>query len=198
MLAVAMPELDPDLFVTANIGMALGMFVIAAFLTGQLGHYIGPRRRLWLIGCNLMQTCLVFATAAIQYRGVPESEAARQLMGIGFLGFAAGSQVVQSRSLNMSEITTAMATAAWVDLVIDPNQLKLKNRPRNRRAAFIAALVLGTLAGAFVFKRVGSPTAIVLSGAGKLVVTVMYFFNPTEKPKKLDEEKGEKSGSESV
>lgn len=195
MLAVVLPEMDGDMFVTANIGVALGFFLAAAWLTGQLGHVIGPRRRLWLVFCNLAQTALVFAAAAVQYtRGVSANQGGANgsfgepatLVAIGLLAAAAGSQVVQSRSLRMTEISTAMATAAWVDLVIDPGLFVLRNRPRNRRAAFLAALVLGTLAGAFVFKDLGSPAALAVSGAGKLLVAVMFLFNGAEKRRKVD------------
>src|SRR4051794_11807229 len=37
------------------------------------------------------------------------------------LAFASGSEVVLSRLLAMTEISTAMVTAAWVDLLIDPH-----------------------------------------------------------------------------
>ncbi|KAK3372498.1 hypothetical protein B0H63DRAFT_298819 [Podospora didyma] len=182
-LAMVLPEMNGEMFVTANIGVALGLFLATAWLTGQLGHIVGPRRRLYLIVCNLVQTCLVFATAALQYTRGIELDGARTLVAIGLLASAAGSQVVQSRALGMTEITTAMATAAWVDLVIDPNLLALDNRPRTRRVAFLATLVLGTLAGAFMFKTVGSPAALAVSGAGKLLVTVLYFFNNAEQEK---------------
>lgn len=225
-----LPEADGDMFYTANIGIALGFFVASAWLTGQLGHLVGPRRRGWLIMCNLFQTALVLAAAALQYmnesslsgvgfplasrygrlmeRGgdtttvtaaagsstaVDGARAPMTLWAIGLLATAAGSQVVQARSLKVTEITTAMATAAWVDLMIDPNFFGLRNRGRNRRAAFLAALVLGTLAGAFVFKTVGSPAALLVSGAGKLLVVGMYFFNPADR-----EEKEKESGKSAV
>jgi hypothetical protein len=194
MLAVVLPEMNGDMFVTANIGVALGFFLAAAWLTGQLGHIIGPRRRLWLIFCNLVQTCLVFAAAAVQYAapggtgGVVEhmggegggklTSNTATLIAIGLLASAAGSQVVQSRSLRLTEISTAMATAAWVDLVIDRDLFVLhNNRPRNRRAMFLAALIVGSLAGAFIYKRLGSPAALVISGAGKALVTALFLFN---------------------
>lgn len=191
MLAVVLPEANGDMFVTANIGIALGFFLAAAWLTGQLGHVIGARRRCWLVLCNLLQTALVFAAAGLQYvhrspRGelaLDGAQAPSTLWAIGLLATAAGSQVVQSRSLRMTEISTAMATAAWVDLMIDPELFALKNRSRNRRIGFLAALVLGTLTGAFIFRRVGSPAALVVSGAGKLLVTVMYLFSGADKPK---------------
>lgn len=188
-LAIVLPEMNGDMFVTANIGVALGFFLAAAWLTGQLGHIIGPRRRLYLLVCNAVQTALVFAAAAVQYAqhaSTPGGElhlaGPRTLVAIGLLASAAGSQVVLSRALAMTEITTAMATAAWVDLVIDPGLVRglTKNRPRNRRVAFLTALVLGTLAGAFIYKRVGSPAALVVSGAGKALVTGMFFWSPQE------------------
>jgi hypothetical protein len=140
----------------------------------------------------LVQTCLVFAAAGLQYvhrsssgqLALDGALAPSTLWAIGLLATAAGSQVVQSRSLRMTEISTAMATAAWVDLMIDPDLFALRNnRPRNRRVGFLAALVLGTLAGAFIFRRVGSPAALVVSGAGKLLVTVMYLFAGADRPK---------------
>ncbi|KAK3329543.1 hypothetical protein B0H66DRAFT_541416 [Apodospora peruviana] len=183
MLAIAMPEMNGEMFVTLNIGIALGMFLAAAWLTGQLGHIVGPRCRLWLILCNLVQTCLVFATVAIQYTQGIQLEGIRTAISIGLLACAAGSQVVQSRSLRMTEISTAMATAAWLDLVIDPNLFALRNRPRTRRVTFLASLVLGSLAGAYMYKTVGSAAALAASGAGKLLVTIMFFFNSAEQEK---------------
>jgi uncharacterized membrane protein YoaK (UPF0700 family) len=194
-LAIVLPEANGDMFVTANIGVALGFFLAAAWLTGQLGHIVGARRRCWLILCNLLQTALVFAAAALQYANrsprtgrleLDGVQAPSTLWAIGLLATAAGSQVVQARSLRMTEITTAMATAAWVDLMIDPALFAVRNRGRNRRIGFLGALVLGTLVGAFIFKRVGSPAALVVSASGKVLVTVMYLFAPAEKPKPVE------------
>jgi hypothetical protein len=172
------------MFETANIGVALGFFLAGGWLTGQLSHIIGPRCRLWLMVCNLLQSCLVFAAAAMQYAGGVElASTTMTLVSIGLLAFASGSQVVQSRSLRMTEISTAMATAAWVDLLIDPHLFTAKNRPRNRRAAFLISLLVGSLVGAVIYRTAGSATAIVVSAAGKLLVTGMYLFNHSDKPK---------------
>jgi hypothetical protein len=69
-----------------------------------------------------------------------------------------------------------------------------KNRPRNRRVAFLTALVLGTLAGAFIYKRVGSPAALVVSGAGKALVTGMFFWSPQEEEEEGGWGKGGRAG----
>jgi hypothetical protein len=74
-----------------------------------------------------------------------------------------------------------MATAAWVDLLVDPKLLAAKNRPRNRRVSFLAAIVAGTFFGAGIYRTLGSATAVLFSGVGKLIVTLMFLFNKAEK-----------------
>ncbi|KAJ9608856.1 hypothetical protein H2200_006627 [Cladophialophora chaetospira] len=180
-MAILLPEITGELFVTKNIGVALGFFLAAGWLTGQLGHIIGPRSRLWIVFCNLIQTILVFIAAAIQYTYGVDLESSRTTIVIGLLSFAAGSQVVLSRALAITEISTAMATAAWVDLLVDPKLFAVKNRPRNRRASFLAAIVAGAFFGAGIYRSLGSATAVLFSGVGKLIVTLMFLFNKAEK-----------------
>lgn len=142
--------------------------------------------RLWLVACNLTQSILVFAAAALQlkYGVVPQGPLA--VMVVGLLAFASGSQVVQSRSMKMTEISTAMATAAWVDLIIDPKLFQAQNRPRTRRIMFLLALGTGSLLGAGIYRTAGSAVAVLVSAAGKLVVTIMYLFNSAERLKKTE------------
>ncbi|KAI0017658.1 hypothetical protein F4780DRAFT_583155 [Xylariomycetidae sp. FL0641] len=186
MLAIVLPELNGEQFILENIGAALGFFLAAGWMTGQLSHIIGARRRLWLVVCNLIQTILVFVAGAVQYHYGTHLRGPSAVAVISLLAFAAGSQVVQSRSFKMTEISTAMATAAWVDLMIDPGIFKLKNRPRTRRVMFLIALVAGSLVGAGIYRAAGSAIALFVSAAGKAVVTGMYFFNGAEKPKKIE------------
>ncbi|KAG5930101.1 hypothetical protein E4U42_003001 [Claviceps africana] len=179
-LALVLPRLNGEMFITANIGMALGVFLGAGWMTGQLSHLIGPRKRWWLMLCNLIQSACVLTAAAVQYRHGIAWQGPEALAVIGLLAFAAGSQVVQSRSFSMTEISTAMATAAWIDLMMDEKLFATKNRPRDRRIAFLFSLVIGSLVGAVIYREVGSPTALAVSGGGKLLVTVSYSFSPGE------------------
>lgn len=183
MVALILPELNGTMFKTANIGASLGFFLAAGWLTGQLSHIIGPRNRLWLIVCNFLQAGLVFGASAIQYMYGADLEGSHAVVALALLAFASGSQVVQSRSLAMTEISTAMATAAWVDLLIDPQLFVIKNRPRTRRLVFLMALAIGALLGAAFRRTAGSAVAILVSAVGKLVVAFMYLFNEAEKPK---------------
>jgi hypothetical protein len=86
-------------------------------------------------------------------------------------------QVSAARAFRVPEITIAMATAAWVDLVIDPKLLKMSNHSRNRRASFLGALITGSFAGAFAYSKLGSPAALLISAAGKAVVTAMMLIS---------------------
>ncbi|KAI1482530.1 hypothetical protein F4774DRAFT_406705 [Daldinia eschscholtzii] len=183
MLAIVLPYLDGEMFITANIGAALGFFLLGGWVTGQISHFVGPRLRLWLVCCNFIQSCLVFGAAAMQYQHGIVLKGGNAVIPIGLLAFASGSQVVQSRSLQMTEISTSMATAAWIDLLIDPKLFQLNNRPRTRRAMFLTTLVLGSLAGAGIYRSAGSWVAILISAAGKMLVTGMYLFNSTDRPK---------------
>lgn len=179
-MAVLLPNVTHQLFVTANIGISLGCFLLAGYVTGQLSHIIGARSRAWITFCNFIQTILVCAAAALQSTRGIQLESSNTNIVIGLLAFASGSQVVLSRSLSMTEISTAMATAAWVDLLIDKDLLVVRNRPRTRRASFLAALVAGGFFGAYIYREIGSAYAIWLSAVGKFLVTIMFFFNGIE------------------
>ncbi|OTB07625.1 hypothetical protein M426DRAFT_8622 [Hypoxylon sp. CI-4A] len=183
MLAIILPHLNGEMFITANIGAALGFFLLGGWVTGQISHIVGPRVRIWLVFCNFIQSCLVFAAAALQYIHGTGIRGGDAVIVVALLAFASGSQVVQSRSLQMTEISTAMATAAWMDLMIDPKLFQLNNRPRTRRVMFLATLVAGSLAGAGIYRTAGSWVAILVSASGKMLVTGMYLFNSTDKLK---------------
>ncbi|KAI1828578.1 hypothetical protein F4861DRAFT_9731 [Xylaria intraflava] len=183
LLAVAIPWLDGNSFYVSNIGAALGFFLLGSWVTGQVGYIVGPRMRLWLVCCNLVQTILVFTAASLQYKYGARPNGPLAVIDIALLAFASGSQVVQSRSMQMTEISTAMATAAWVDLVIDQGLFKIKNRPRTRRVLFLLALASGSLLGAGIYRAAGSAVAVFVSAGGKFVVTVMYLFNGADKPR---------------
>ncbi|KAI1422856.1 hypothetical protein F5Y12DRAFT_572960 [Xylaria sp. FL1777] len=185
-IALVLPWLDGDNFYVPNIGAALGFFLLGSWSTGQISHIVGPRMRLWLVCCNLAQTILVFVAAALQFRYGAGPQGPAAVTVVGLLAFASGSQVVQSRSMKMTEISTAMATAAWVDLIIDPKLLHTSNRPRTRRVMFLLALAAGSLLGAGIYRVAGSAVAVFISAAGKLVVTIMYLFNSADKPRKTD------------
>ena len=134
---------------------------------------------------------MVFIAAGVQFRFGVELTGAPALVTIGLLAFSSGGQVVQSRNLSMTEISTAMATAAWVDLMIDPHLFSgfKGNKGRNRRVAFLLALVAGGLLGAAIYRFAGSAVAILVSGVGKAIVTVGWVVVPGQTVENGDEKR---------
>lgn len=176
-LAIGVAGLAGDLYSFPNIGISLGAFIGGGLVLGQIGNWVGVRRRLWLLFSSLLQTAMVFAAAAIQYT-LPIHQNGPVALGVIFLlAFSAGGQVAMGRSLQITEITTAMATAAYIDVVVDPKVLVLRNRKRNRRVMFLLMLTAGCFAGAFAQRAVNSTFAILLCAIGKTIVTIAFLFN---------------------
>jgi uncharacterized membrane protein YoaK (UPF0700 family) len=180
-LAVALAGQAGTLFDAANTGVSLGSFLAGAMFTGHLGNFVGKRRRAWQVAIALAQTFMVGGSAWIQYVHGTRQSGAWARAALALLALASGSQVAAARAFKIPEITTAMATAAWVDLLIDEDLFARRNRPRNRRALFLATLVAGSFAGAYARKAIGSPDAIMISAAVKVVVVVAMLISPEER-----------------
>lgn len=176
-LAIGIAGLTNNAYSFPNIGVSLAMFVAGGLVLGQIGNYVGVRRRLWILISNIIQTSLVFAAVCIQYSLPIQRDGPAAMAVIALLAFSAGGQVAMSRSLKITEITTAMATAAFVDLVVDPGLMKLRNRLRNRRFLFIIMLSAGCFVGAFAQREVSSTLPLLLCAIGKAVVTLGFLFN---------------------
>ena len=181
-----------ELFLLELVGVSLALFVAGAATTGHIGHFVGSRRRSWLLFTNIVQTVLVFSAAIIQFRHPPEGPHSWTLGTLALLAFASGAQVGAGRAMRIPEITTAMATAAWVDFIIDAELLRRSNRSRNRRALFLVMLVVGSVIGAFMRLRIGSGWALMVSAFSKVLATLLIFLSRAESSTKQegDVEKG--------
>ncbi|EMC96898.1 hypothetical protein BAUCODRAFT_32643 [Baudoinia panamericana UAMH 10762] len=167
---------NSGVFNLTNIGLSLAAFIAGAIFTGQIGNPIGGTRRWWQFLVNIIQTAMIFGAAAIQHLHGVREIGPWPHFALGLLAASSGSQVASARAFRMTEISTAMATAAWVDLVIDPAILARSNRSRNRRSTFLIALVAGSFAGAYMQARIGSSLALFVSGIGKVLVTIAILL----------------------
>lgn len=179
-LAVALAGDVGSLFDPLNTGVSLGAFLAGAIATGHLGTLLGRRRRAWQIAIAIVQTIMVAGSALIQYMHGVEKTGAWARASLALLACASGSQVAGARAMRIPEIPTAMATAAWIDLLIDENLFSRNNRPRDRRGLFLGTLVAGSFAGAYARKGVGSPTAIMVSVAVKITAIIAMLFSPAD------------------
>ena len=165
-----------------HVGVSLGTFVGGGFLFGQLGNFCGSEKRYWLLLTNMFQTALVFAAAGMHsHTDAAGGSNSYDLGIIALLAFASGAQVALARSVHIPEITTAMVTSAYIDLLIDPRITKKHNRSRNRRFFFVFCLVLGSFIGAIAYRYVSPALALYLSAIGKAVVCIAMLFNPAAK-----------------
>jgi len=189
LLAVGVFGIGGGIFSLASISVSLTLFIAGVAILGQFGNRLGVRKRWWLLASSLLQTVLVFAAAALQYRYGVKKDGPLAVLVIALLAFAGGAQVAMVRSLKITEITTAMATAAYVDVFIDPRILDRLNRARDRRLLFLLCLLAGSFAGAGAYKTMSSAFALLISAVGKLIVTFTLLCNRVEKcEKRLTEE----------
>jgi uncharacterized membrane protein YoaK (UPF0700 family) len=179
LFAIGVAGLAPGAFEFANIGVSLCLFIGGAYIMGQMGNLCNPRRRLWLLFTSFVQTVMVWAAVAIQWTTGQEHQrtGAAPLAVLSLLAFSSSAQVAMARGMKIPEITTAMATAAYVDLSIDPNLYCKHNRGRNRRIIFLFMLAAGSFAGAFANKAYGSGIALMLSAVLKTIALFGLFFN---------------------
>jgi uncharacterized membrane protein YoaK (UPF0700 family) len=177
LLAVGALHLNDDLVRLQNVGISLGLFVAGGVTLGQLGNALGPRRRLWLIVTNVLQTALVIVATCLRWKCNTIDGTSGSLIVLSLLAFASGAQIAVARTVNVPEITTAMVTSAYVDLVVDPRIFATANRSRNRRFFFICCLLFGSFVGAIGYRYVGPSLSLLLSAICKLVITMAFFAN---------------------
>ena len=187
-LAVGASGIAPSkLFSFANVGFALTLFLLGGFVMGQIGNMVGPRRRIWLLVSNVIQTMMVSGAAVLSYVFPDSGYGPLAWLVISLLAFAAGGQVAMARGVKITEISTAMASSAYVDVLVDPKLWDRHNRSRNRRIAFLIMLTAGGFAGAYSYKYTNSAFALLLSAIIKVAVTVALGFNKRMTEEELEE-----------
>ena len=178
LLSIAASGISTGFVSLPNIAISLGTFILGGWVFGQLGNFLGCRRRGWLILSNVIQTILVFSASGLQFRDKTLDSTGTVALGVlALLAISAGGQVAMARSLRMTEITTANATSAYVDTFIDVNLYKFQNRARNRRFLFLLSLCGGSFTGAFGFSKLGSSRTLLISAVGKGLVSIALGFN---------------------
>lgn len=176
-LAVGALHIAADNVKLQFAGFSLGMFILGGYCMGQLGDRFGPRRRWWLLVTNTLQSLMVFAAAALRQWVATESQDLSSWSVISLLAFAAGAQVAMARTVNVPEVTTAMVTSAYIDVMVDPDIFHIRNRARNRRIFFVLSLLAGGFIGAAAYRYVGPAFGLLLSGICKAAVCLSFLFN---------------------
>ena len=170
-------------FYVSNCAFSLCLFIVGCWIMGQTGNIVGSTRRLWVFISSLLQTVMVFAAATLM-NTVPVN--LDQPFGptiwsvLALLSFSGGGQVAMARGVRIPEISTANASLAYVDFLVDPNLLAKHNRSRNRRVSFLFMLSAGCFLGAYAREKYNTSITLMMAGIVKLLVTVAFAFNKSE------------------
>ncbi|WVF70900.1 hypothetical protein IAT40_005695 [Kwoniella sp. CBS 6097] len=188
-------------------GISLGSFLGAAFVFSQIGHFCGVRRRVWLLMNVWFQLlCLMLAAIFLSPHGpaLTRLNQKHDWVIISLFAIMSGAQVASARQASIQEIPTAPMTSSYVDLVGDRYIFvgfgNEKGRGRNRRLAYIMAMIIGSFIGGIMHKYAGSWVVVVVAMAFKLAVIVLMSIAPADPPKKKkkDEEKRVEAGRQGV
>ncbi|KAK6005918.1 hypothetical protein QM012_007560 [Aureobasidium pullulans] len=104
-----------------NAIISLSLFAAGILILGQIANLLNARQqRWWLLASNLLQTALMAAAAGLQAAS-KDSKPRYARAALAMLALSSGAQVGMVRALKITDITTAMATAAYIDVLIDPS-----------------------------------------------------------------------------
>jgi len=96
-----------------------------------------------------------------------------------------GAQVAQARQSGSAELPTAPMTSSFVDLMADKylcvGFTHPKAGPRNRRVAYLLAMIVGGFLGAVVHQYAGSWETVVLTLGLKVVVVALVGMAAADK-----------------
>lgn len=173
-----------------NAVISLSLFAAGILILGQVANHLGVRqKRWWLLASNLSQTALMAAAAGLQAAS-NDSKPEYRKAALAMLALSSGAQVGMVRALKITDITTAMATAAYIDVFIDPNLFAgvTRNRQRNRRVGFLGMLIAGSFVGAVLYRYVGSSATLGICAGIKGLVTGLFLLNKgtNEEAAKMD------------
>jgi uncharacterized membrane protein YoaK (UPF0700 family) len=150
--------------------------------------------------CSSLIQTLCVAIATIFRSLIHHNEALRSPTGyaiIVLLALAFGGQVALARTVDVPEITTAMVTSAYIDVLVDPRLFSWRNRARNRRLGLLCSLIIGSFVGAWAYRR-AVWFAYLLSGVGKAGVTLAFCFNKSGSGEVVEKGRFEHSSEESL
>lgn len=141
--------------------------------------------RLAVSGNFVVQAVCVLVAATMSQVGYiptsPDSSAnsLRELIGIGFLSFQAGAQIVATRVLNYAEVPTNVLTSAYCDFAVDANVFAARNPKRDRRVCGIVLLLVGGIAGGWIGRtNEGAAAVIWMALILKVCIAITFMAWP--------------------
>ncbi|WWC58572.1 uncharacterized protein I303_101115 [Kwoniella dejecticola CBS 10117] len=192
LLTVAIVRVSGHLLLLTGVSFA--SFLGAALVFGHIGNFIGVRRRIWLLmNVSAQIIFLILATIFLSSVGPEQTRLGEkhEWVIISLFAIMSGAQVASARQASIQEIPTAPMTSSYVDLVSDKylfSGFTNKNaRGRNRRLAYIMAMIIGSFIGGIMHKYAGSWVVVVVAIGFKLIVLALMCVAPAEVKEKKKE-----------
>ncbi|KAK9312497.1 hypothetical protein V1522DRAFT_446464 [Lipomyces starkeyi] len=174
-------------------------FLTGSFIFSQLSRRIGIRqRRVLIISFFVQGICILISAALIQRDIVPHPSTTGsgsvlggrlflELIPLFLLAFQGGGQMAASRGMGFNELPTTVLTSVYYDLASDPGLAAWpsENVKRNRRIGGVVALLIGAIAGGWIFKsKDGLATALWIGAGLKLAIAISWCFWKAERDEK--------------
>jgi uncharacterized membrane protein YoaK (UPF0700 family) len=183
-------------------------FLLGAMTTFHISKYITPdgvtSNRLWTSCLFSIQGLFILVAAAL---ATPNNLIPKNPAGTGFhtpepewvkydirivsllplLGWQAGMQIAASRLLGYNELPVNVITSTYCDLMGDFKLLATNNVKRNRRAASVMLLFIGSIMSAWLMRsRGGLESVLWVAGAIKVLAGIgLFIWLPALKEKEL-------------
>lgn len=172
---------DPHLrAVIVRAAVSLATYCLGGFLGSRIANTSlikGLNTRLWMTLSSIILVGLLVLSTALLWTDAITTRNHSYLAAVAILGLGIGIQVVTSRGLGVSEISSNVLTGTFTDLFGDMNLFALHNEKRNRRIGAILSMFLGALVGAFA-AAYGHPAIPLVISAGihaGLAVSIMLI-----------------------
>lgn len=161
-------------------GASFGGFITGAFFFGQIGHYIGVRKRAWLLVSTAIQTLFLVVAAILLSPVGPKATAIgakHEWTVLWLFATMSGGQVAMARQSSCQELPTAPMTSTFVDFVADHYLFAGWSDPRatsrNRRLYYVVVMLGGSTIGAVMHRWCNSWSVVVLAVGVKLGALVL-------------------------
>lgn len=172
--------------------ISITSFCLGCFFFSLTSRLLTPLRRSTLTASFLLQSLIIFASAAIIQAGAVNGSLNtikkdidwRQILPVALLSFQSAGQIVGSRVLGFAEVPTVVLTSMLHDITTDPALLGplRQNMKRNRRVLAFGGILAGAVAGGWISehtRRVQIP--LWLAGGIKLGITSAWMVWPEKK-----------------
>jgi uncharacterized membrane protein YoaK (UPF0700 family) len=158
--------------VAATLTSLIG-FVAGAAAAAAIGRHVGARPRGWLRPALTLEVVLILAAAVLATQLTPGSSSGLRYAGIALLAAAMGARSAAVRGLGIRDLNTTVITMTLAGLAADARLTGGNGAGGWRRAAGLAALLAGAIAGALLLAHVDLAAPLFLAAVVAAVDLVL-------------------------